>query len=234
MRYLYIILCFFTADVSAQSNARFFDLADSFFQQYVDNGKVKYAEIKQNPKALNELLTELKAAEVSIENSTEYKAFWINAYNIAAINGIVQNYPLASPMEVNGFFDKMKHSIGQKSVTLDEIEHDLLFLNFPEEERLHFVLVCAAKGCPPITSQSYRPEFLEQQLQEQTEKAINDPDFIRVGKEKVLLSEIMKWYREDFIKDGKTLVQYVNQFRKNKIPEHLKVEFYVYDWELNE
>lgn len=234
MKYLIIFLCLFTADLSAQSTDRFFDLADDFFQQYVQNGKVKYAEIQQNPKALNELLAEAKKASVSSENPAEYKAFWINAYNLAVINGIVQNYPVASPLEIEGFFDKQKHSLGQKSLTLDQVEHDLLFGKFPDEARFHFVLVCAAKGCPEIIPAAYRPEILEDQLQKQTEAALNSLEFVKVRGDKLSLSELMKWYSDDFTRGGKTLIQYINQFRKVKLDKDLSVDFYKYNWDLND
>lgn len=78
----------------------------------------------------------------------------------------------------------------------------MLFAVFPEEARFHFVLVCAAIGCSPIVTKAYRPETLEKQLQEQTVKAMNSPDFVKVEKDKVLLSELMKWYEKDFSQTG--------------------------------
>ena len=234
MKYLILFLCLFTAEISAQSTDRFFDLADDFFRQYVTNGKVKYAEIQQNPKALNELLAEAKKAKVSQNNPAEYKAFWINAYNLAVINGIIQNYPVDSPLDIDGFFDRKRHSLAQKSLTLDEVEHDLLFGSFPAETRFHFVLVCAAKGCPPLISAAYRPEKLEDQLQKQTEAALNDPEFVKVNGNKILLSELLKWYKEDFTAEGKKLIEYIKQFRKVKLDKNLSIDFYKYNWELND
>lgn len=234
MKNFILLLCFLcTATISAQDNSMFFDLADDFFQKYTENGKVKYAEIQQNPKVLNELLAVAKKARISPDNEAEFKAFWINAYNLAAINGIVQQYPVASPMDIDGFFDKIFHSLAGKSLTLDNIEHDVLFMNFPEEERFHFVLVCAAKGCPPLLSRAYRPETLESQLQSQTEKTLNDPAFVKVQGDKVLFSEIMKWYEDDFKKEGGSLIEYTNQYRKTPLPAEFEVGFFKYDWGVN-
>jgi len=95
-------------------------------------------------------------------------------------------------------------------------------------------LVCAAKGCPPIIAEAYRPETLEKQLQQQTVKAMNSSDFVKIQKDKVLLSELMKWYQQDFTKEGVSLIEYINSYRKTPIPASLKVEFYNYNWELNE
>jgi hypothetical protein len=233
MKYIIILCLFLSGSVTAQTST-FFDLADDFFQTYVDNGRVRYAEIKQNPKALKNLLNKAKNIKISSENEAEYKAFWINAYNIAVINGIVKAYPVKSPMDIKGFFNEQKHSLGQRSVTLDEIEKKILLGTFPEEERFHFVLVCAAKSCPPIIAEAYRPQNLEKQLQQQTVKAMNDPQFVKVKKDKVLFSEVMKWYNKDFTNNKTSLIDYANKFRKNKISNSLTSGFYTYNWELND
>lgn len=65
------------------------------------------------------------------------------------------------------------------------------------------MLVCGAIGCPPIINAAYKPETLENQLQQQTKKALNNPNFIKVEGKTVLVSEIFKWYKEDFVKKGK-------------------------------
>lgn len=234
MKHFLIILLFSCGLLKAQDTSQFFSSADEFFKTYVENGKVKYAEIKQNPKLLNDLLSDAKKFEASPGNPEEFKAFWINAYNLAVIDGIVNKYPVNSPLDINGFFDEQKHSLGRQSVTLDEIEHEILFENFPDEERFHFVLVCAARSCPPLISKSYKPETLEDQLETQTKTALNDPEFVRVKDSKVLLSEIMNWFREDFTSGEKSLIEYTNQYRKVPISEELETEFYKYNWELNE
>lgn len=234
MKHLTLLILLFSAVLTAQDTPEFFTKADNFFQEYVEDGKVKYAEIKENPEELNQLLNLAKRFKTNSEEEEIYKAFWINAYNLGVIDGIVKEYPVKSPLEIEGFFDKQPHSLGMKSVTLDQIEHELLFGNFPSEERFHFALVCAAKSCPQLISEAYKPETLEQQLQEQTSNTLNDPEFIRINGNKVLLSEIFNWYKEDFTSEGKSFVQYINQFRTNKISESKKTGFYEYNWELNE
>ena len=230
---LTFLLLLISTVLSAQDTSKFFDSADNFFQAYVENGKLKYAEIKQNPKALSYLMEEAKNIEVSIENPDQYKAFWINSYNLAVISGILRTYPVSSPMDIDGFFDEISYEIGGKNVTLNSIENDLLRAKFPEP-RFHFVLVCAAKSCPPIISEAYRPETLEKQLQRQTEKAMNNPQFVQVQKDKVLFSEIMKWYEQDFTNNGQTLIEFANKYRKTPIPNNFETGFYKYNWKLNE
>lgn len=234
MRHFSFLIFFISSLLPAQNSTQFFQTADSFFKAYVDNGKVKYAEIKQNPKLLNNLLEQAKKVAVSPEMEQEFIAFWVNAYNIAVIHGIIKFYPVDSPMDIAGFFDLQKHELGHLSLSLDEIEHEILFKNFPEESRLHFVLNCAAKSCPPLFSGAYLPATLEDQLQRQTKEVLNDPEFIRIKKNKVLFSKIMKWYQNDFTRNSETLVAYVNRYRNSPISDQLPIDFYEYNWDLNE
>lgn len=222
-----------SAFVFSQSKTeQFFDKGDAFFERYVSNGKIDYTAIKKNPEGLDGLLALAKEIRVEKSDAKTYQAFWINAYNLATIKGVVNNYPLKKVIDVDGFFDKIKYDIGGKAITLNDIENNMLRAEF-HEPRFHFVLVCAALSCPPIIHKAYRPETLEKQLQEQTIKALNNPDFIKLKEKEVLFSKIMDWYNEDFTKEGQTLIQFTNQYRKEKISEDCKEGFYEYDWTLN-
>nr|WP_136466031.1 DUF547 domain-containing protein [Allomuricauda onchidii] len=229
-----LALVVFAGTLSAQDVSTFFTKADAFFKTYVKNGRVAYKEIKANPNGLDELITLAKDINVSKNDAKTYQAFWINGYNLSVIKGIVEHYPLKSPLDVNGFFDKTKHSIGGKDITLNDIENKLLRGNFPEEARFHFVLVCAGLGCPPIINKAYVPNTLDAQLQHQTELALNDPNFVRIKGKRVNLSQIFEWYKGDFTQGGKSLVDYVNLYRKEKLETKTKVGYYPYDWTLNE
>lgn len=217
----------------AQNTSDFFTKSDTFFKEYVTDGKVNYKAIKKNSETLEEVLTIAKNTTVAIENANEYQAFWINVYNLSVIKGIVTNYPVKSPLDINGFFDKTKHNVGGKKITLNDIEHKLLRAKF-NDARFHFVLVCAGLGCPPIINKAYLPNTLDAQLQKQTTIALNNGTFIQVNskKKKVLLSEIMKWYKEDFTQNGSE-IDFINKYRTEKIPTSFKIGFYPYNWDLN-
>ena len=104
-----------------------------------------------------------------------------------------------------------------------------------EDPRYHFVLVCGAMGCPPITPFAYRPEKLAEQLEVQSRKALNDAAFIKVDNDKkeVKLSQIFEWYASDFGGSKLKALRYINQYRNNPIPENYKIGYYNYDWNLN-
>lgn len=218
----------------AQNTQDFFSKADTFFGTYVKDGRVDYKSLKENSAKLNELVDLANKISVSESDKATYQAFWINGYNLSVIKGIVANYPIKSPLDKAGFFDKIKHDIGGKKITLNDIENKLLRGNFPKETRFHFVLVCAGLGCPPIISNAYLPNTLENQLQKQTELALNNSNFIRVKGKKVQLSQLFEWYKVDFTQNGKSEIDFVNRYRKEKINSGAKVSYYNYNWTLNE
>lgn len=228
-----LLILIITTSSFAQSPTNFIKQADSFFKEYVSNGRVNYKAIKQNPEKLNQLVTLGKAVSVSTSDAKNYQAFWINAYNIHVINGIVESYPVKSPLDIKGFFDKTSRDVGGKRITLNDIENKLLRAKFPQEARFHFVLVCAGLGCPPIINKAYTPGALEGQLQKQAEIALNNPNFIKVKGNKVQLSQIFEWYKGDFTQNGSE-IDYINKFRKEALPEKSKVSYYTYDWTLNQ
>ncbi|GAA3519624.1 hypothetical protein GCM10022393_37300 [Aquimarina addita] len=233
MKNIIIIITFLTTSLGfSQNTATFFSKSDAFFKKYVSNGKVDYATIKKDPASLDQLLTIAADIQVTTSDPKTYQAFYINAYNLAVIKGVVNNYPTKSPLDVKGFFDKITYTLGGKKTTLNDLENKLLRKVYPEEPRFHFVLVCAGLGCPPIIAEAYQPVTLEKQLQRQATIALNNPNFIKVKGKKVQLSQIFEWYKGDFTQNGSE-VEYINQFRKEKIPTDAKVSYYPYNWSLN-
>lgn len=229
------IVLFLTVWVgNAQSTSDFFSKTDTFLKAHVSHGRVDYKAIKEDASPLDALLDMAKNLVVAKENTNEYQAFWINGYNLLVIKGVIENYPLQSPLDVDGFFDKNKHAIGGENISLNDIENKLLRGNFPSEPRFHFVLVCAGLGCPPIIPSAYKPETLDAQLDTQTKKALNDPNFIRVANNQIKISQIFEWYKGDFTQNGQNLVDFINKYKAERLPKNTKISYYPYDWTLNE
>lgn len=77
----------------------FFAKADAFFKTIVSNGKVAYSKINDNQENLNSLLKLAESVSVSKDDANVYQAFWINAYNLTVIKGIIDNYPIKAPLD---------------------------------------------------------------------------------------------------------------------------------------
>lgn len=228
-----ITLVVLVAFIQSVSAADFFSLADQFFSKYVKDGQVNYSGIKSNGTDLNNLISQIASYDLKSADVTTQKAFMINAYNILAIKGIIDKYPVKGPMSVNQFFDNKAYTVAGEKMSLNGLEKGKLY-PLAQDPRLHFALVCAAVSCPKLASFAYMPDKLEKQLESQTKLALNDPQFIRNNKGKLQISEIFNWYAGDFTKTGKSVLEYINGYLNEKVPANTKTSFYTYDWSLND
>ncbi|MDZ7716280.1 MAG: DUF547 domain-containing protein [Balneolaceae bacterium] len=235
-RLFLVLLCvFIVSAIHAQPAVNtFFKEADTFFAENITNKLVDYRGIQKEPAELNQLVRTIARMSIDKMNPDQEKAFYINSYNLLTIHSIIENGIPDSPLDVEGFFDKQKHTVDGGRVTLDKLEKEMLFPAFPDA-RVHFVLVCAAKGCPPIRPYAYVPENLDEQIHKATINTLNYDYFIRHKPEqgKVLISEIFKWYKSDFLAKAESVVAYINQYRNKKLDDDVEVDFYSYDWSLN-
>ncbi|MDQ3049439.1 MAG: DUF547 domain-containing protein [Bacteroidota bacterium] len=222
--------------VYSQNDADVFFLsANHFFNQYVKNGLVDYSAIHSDRKGLDGLSIQIKNIYLELLPESAKKSFLINAYNILVIKNVVDHYPIKSPRDISGFFNGIKHDVGANKITLDEIEN-MELRSVYKDARVHFVLVCGAYGCPPIIDNAFFPDKLENQIDVQTKAALNNNNFIKVNDAEkiILLSEIFKWYEDDFRQEGSNVIGFINKYRENKIPENYRIDYYTYDWSLNE
>ena len=212
----------------------FFDHADQLLRAYVEEGKVLYEILAEDRELLNELTREIGDFSVQGRSPEEEKAFYINAYNLLVIKEVTDHYPVASPLDIEGFFDHVKQKLAGRMLTLNELEKEVLMKKF-FDPRLHFVLVCAANGCPPIPALAFRPDNVESMIQKATIDALNNDAYIRIDRKAktVALPMIFKWYRDDFLREAPDLISFINRYRQEGIPDNFRITYYPYDWSLN-
>ena len=232
MKYKFLLISILILFQSKCIFASFYDEADDFFGKYVINGKVNYSEIKKNNE-LEKLVQKIKFETINLSNSDNKLAFYINAYNILTIKNIVDKYPVISPRDIDGFFDKIKFNVQGENLTLNEIENNKI--RVLGDARIHFALVCAAYGCPKLVSKAYFPSKINQQLEQQTTETLNDPNFIRIKSNSKIayVSEIFRWYASDFGSSKTAILNYINNYSKIKIPSSFTLDYYPYSWKLN-
>ncbi|MFK7771178.1 MAG: DUF547 domain-containing protein, partial [Saprospiraceae bacterium] len=219
-------------NLNGQDVNSFFQLSESFFKSAVEDGKVNYSSLQNDKKEIEELV--ILIAQISPEKLTalERKAFLINTYNLLVINEVISHYPISSTQKVNGFFEKIKHKVGNNQWTLNQIENDQIRKEY-NDPRVHFVLNCAAVSCPPVTNFAYFPALLDGQLDAQTTIALNDSKFIYEKNGKNYISNIFKWYKSDFTEKG-TVIDFINEYRTQKLNLESRTIHYPYDWILND
>lgn len=197
------------------------------------DGKVNYQEFIKDKVQLNDYLQYLgEHIPDKSWSENETLAYWINAYNAFTIALIIEHYPVKSIVDIKNAWDIDFIHLGNKTFTLNDIEHQIIRKEF-NEPRIHFVLVCAAISCPILLNEAYTPDKLEQQLQQQGKEFINDPSKNSITQKKAKVSQLFNWFADDFTKNG-SLNDYLNQFSKIKLDPNARVDFLEYNWDLNE
>jgi hypothetical protein len=208
---------------------------------YVKSGFVDYQGLKDEEAKLDRYLKVLEETDTKKLPRNEQFAFYIDAYNAWTIKLILSAYPeIKSIKDLGSLFKspwkkKIAHIDGDV-ITLDNIEHDILRPRF-KDPRIHFAVNCASKSCPPLRSEPFQGDVLDRQLTEMTEAFFNDPARNRLEGNTLYVSNIFKWYSEDFNDDiVGFFMKYARGELKVQLKKHqkeIKVKYLDYDWSLN-
>ncbi len=213
----------------------------------VKAGLVDYSALKARPAELNAYLTTLAdvpQAEFVRWTERQRLAFLCNAYNASTIRFIVDHYPVKSIKDLGGLFaspwERPVVKLFGAVHTLDQLEHRMIRADF-REPRIHFALVCAARGCPPLRAEAYVEERLDQQFADQARQFLASPEKNRVDEitGTIHLSPIFKWYGDDFGKDTDAVLRALKPYWPRTtaaalVKGGLKIRYTEYDWSLND
>jgi hypothetical protein len=227
------VLCVLGTCAAAQTAKDFFDMADKFLAKQVKNGSVNYKGIAADRTALDALVA-MAGVKQKFTSTAEEKTFYLNAYNVMVIKGIINAYPVKGPLAIDGFFDKKTFLVNGQQLTLNQVENDIVRKKY-NDARIHFALVCGAKSCPPLPSYAYRPAVLDGQLETLTRQSIQNSSFTKIdyGKKTAALSMIFNWYKPDFVNAKGSMEAFLNTYLKIPLPAGTVISNYEYDWSLN-
>lgn len=225
---------------------------DVLLQSHVRNGMVDYDAFAGAPEFAS-YLARLAAFDPTPLSQTDQIAFWINAYNAYTIQLVNAHHERASIRNINKSFGFVRGYgpwkeklavVGGKAYGLDDIEQDILRKRY-QEPRIHFALVCAAMGCPPLRGEVYVGSRLDAQLDDQARIFVRESpakNRVDVATKTVYLSPIFVEFR-DYIKDFGGSEAAVGRFISRYYPAGperdllagggFRVEKTTYDWTLN-
>ena len=197
-------------------------------------------------KLKNSTFDELRA---ELDTDAKKYAFWINIYN-----GYIQ-VELRSKPELyekrNKFFATPAIEIGGKTLSFSDVEHGIIrrgewlvglgYLRNPfpskfkkklrpknAEYRVHFVLNCGAKSCPPIGIMDHTR--IEEQFAAATSRYLPDHTTYDADENKVLTTPLFSWFRGDFKgKKGTKKILLEHELIPSK---KVKLKYDGYDWSL--
>lgn len=217
-------------------------LIDSVLKQHVDGlGRVDYAALKADPSRLDAYIASLAQVDLDTLGRDERLALLINAYNAFTLRLIVDHYPVASikDIPIADRWDAQRWNVGGNTWSLNDIEHEQIRPNFVEP-RIHFALVCAARGCPPLINRAYEAATLDAQLESATQSVHQQPTWLQYtpGAATIRLTALYNWYGGDFEQVAGDVLRYVARYSADlraslDAGRRPRVEFLDYDWSLN-
>ncbi len=242
---------------------------DQVLQHFVnDQGRVDYTALQKQADDLEDyysLITKYSPdsnPELFADKNARL-AYWINAYNAAAIKIVLNYYPISGVNDVDRpgvlffipgkwrFFIFNRPRFGNIATNLYYLENSIIRKRF-DEPRIHFAVNCASVGCPHLPRNAFTGPLLDLQLERETRKFFSQQRNFRIDRQNklIFLSSILDWYEDDFIDWLKTqylkqkkysLLDYVAHYIHADAAKELRgsasnyrIQFIPYDWNLND
>ena len=216
---LVVLLGLFTAiavphpRVIAQQTPSTADPFHRSFDQILDlnvrDGMVYYRALQSQRGRLDQYVGSLNVPADTYAgwSRPQQMAFWVNAYNAIVLQTVVSQYPIkgksaeypaGSIRLIPGAFEKTKHRVAGRSLTLDEIEKTVL----PEfkEPRLFLALGRGAVGSGRLRSEAFSADRLPQQLDAVAADFMTHDQMIKIdrGQGTISVTPILSWREAEF------------------------------------
>jgi hypothetical protein len=210
-------------------------------ERFVDEyGRVDFVGIAQAPADLDSAVAYI--ASTSPESNPSLFAnreatltYYINAYNALAMFYVIDS---GIPKSLAGlqkfrFFWVKRFAIGGRPMSLYTLENDVI--RPMRDERVHFALNCMSVSCPRLPRKPFTTGNLDRELAAAAQLFFSEKRNLTISSDarEVKVSEILKFYHEDFLRTSPDLIAYINRYLEVKIPERYKVDFIDYDWTVN-
>lgn len=238
-----------------------YDLADyrEALALAVTSTGVRYTALKQNPAPLARFLGALarvgpKSTPRRFATAPEQLAYALNAYNALVLHGVLAHGIQGSVHQVHGpiepvpgfgFFYSTRFVLDGEDVHLHGLEGDLRAHNV--DARIHAVLNCASRSCPPLGPVPFEAATLDAQLEAATRAWVSDPKHVRVDEDAIVLNPIFDWYADDFrahtekLHVEPTVTAWIAYHLPEPAAEALRdaaakglpLQYFEYDWSLN-
>ncbi|MDA3872639.1 MAG: DUF547 domain-containing protein [Kiritimatiellae bacterium] len=220
---------------------------DRLLRRYVDDkGLVEYntwSRSEEDVAALKSYVFQFAPVPETPAKDDDLVASLINAYNAFTLEFILDHYPVQSIRLLDKPFDGKRNEIGGQKVSVDMIEHDMLrpLIGW----KVHALVVCAARSCPPLHNRAYTAETWEENMRERYRTWLaredlndNDPDHGSRNNGRLELSKILEWYAEDFSGDH-SVENLLERFGPSDYRSFFQeggygIRYKSYDWGLND
>ena len=208
-------------------------------QRFVDDrGEVDFAALAEQRGDLDLYVRFVADTPLQdIAGGAERLAHMINAYNALSMFNVIDSGIPATHAGLNklSFFVLRKLRVGGESLSLYAFENDVIrpFTRAIGEPRVHFALNCSALACPVLPRTPFSAARLDAELAREATAFFARAENFRTdpASRSVWLSEILKFYSEDFVPaHGASLIAYANRHAPQAAPLDYELRFTPYDW----
>jgi len=204
---------------------------------------VDYAALQVSPQWAEVVKSLANCDPAKLATRQEKLAFWINAYNVLAIDLVASHWPLDSIKEVGSFlfpvWSKPAGQIHGRTYTLKEIEtEEVRALGDP---RVHAAIVSAASSCPSLAREPYMAASIDAELDRAFLGFVSNRDkgfALDRNTQTVRLSSLFKWFGGDFDAAGgvlKVIAAHLGDDDSKWLEAHRRptLDFMTFDWRVN-
>ncbi len=207
---------------------------------------IDYAHIDSHSRGLlNEYLNQLATTKITHYNRKAQLAYWINLYNALVVKTIVEHYPVSSIQEINispGHFVEGPWKadiihINTTTLNLNDIENRILRPIW-KDPRILFALSKGSLGSPGILKQAFTGYLSDELLTQATQHYINQPQGVRIEKDKLIVSTLFREYPEDFGRSDHDIIAFIKRYAKPELKAKLEkfntINNTEFNWALNQ
>lgn len=203
---------------------------------------VRYAKVTQDAHDnLEAYIAQLAKVTLSDYSRDVQLAYWINLYNAALLDLVLNHYPVKSVTAIGGQNTSPWAipvvRIDGYPLTLNDIRQRILkpIWNAP---LVGYGLSWAAMGGPELRAEPYSADGIFLQLRNSAERFINSPQGLTIKDSHLIVSRFFDWNRADF---GDTTIALISQLREHAQPALSarldifdKISRFKFNWQLND
>ena len=236
---------------------------DTILDIYVRDGLVYYRALKLERQRFDAYVASLAGASMAAADRNRQLAFWINAYNAFVLRTVIDHYPINgraalyprnSIRQVPGAFEKRPFRAAGRTVTLDQIEKDIIAPL--GDARALLALGRGAVSGGRLRSEAYTAERLEAQLEATARESIDRHELVSIDRVNGVLSvnPIFSWREATFVQSyaGKAAPAFAQRSPLERAvlgligplalqteldfleQNQFKMQFHDFDWSLND
>jgi len=208
--------------------------------------RIDYAGVTvEERRLLADYIDAMTAVQIRRYNRDEQLAYWANLYNASTVSIVIDHHPVESIRDIRispglfsiGPWGRKIVTVDGIELSLDDIEHRIMRPTW-QDPRIHYMVNCAAVGCPNLQPRPFVAHRLAETLDEIASEFVNHPRGALVVDGRLRVSSIFHWYEEDFGGSDATVIEHLRHYALPPLAARLsdigRIAGHDYDWTLND